>query len=55
MALFFLVVGAAVARGLDIECGCFGTADASHVGIAKLLENTGLLAVAVVGALKPRE
>ena len=55
MALFVLVVAAAVARGLDIECGCFGTADASHVGLAKLAENTGLLALAVVGALKPRE
>jgi uncharacterized membrane protein YphA (DoxX/SURF4 family) len=55
MALFLVVVGAAVARGLDIECGCFGTADAAHVGLAKLLENTGLLALAVVGCLKPRE
>ena len=55
MLLFTLAVAAAVARGLDIECGCFGTADASHVGLAKLLENTGLLALAFVGALKPRE
>jgi uncharacterized membrane protein YphA (DoxX/SURF4 family) len=55
MALFVVAVGLAVARGLDIECGCFGTADAGHVGMAKLLENTGLLALAVVGALKPRE
>lgn len=55
MGLFVLIVGIAVARGLDIECGCFGTANAAHVGLAKLLENTGLLAVAVVACLRPRE
>ena len=36
MGLFVFVVAAALARGLDIECGCFGTADASRVGTAKL-------------------
>jgi uncharacterized membrane protein YphA (DoxX/SURF4 family) len=55
MALFVVVVAAAVARGLDIECGCFGTADAGRVGLAKLMENLGLLAMAVVGCIQPRE
>ncbi len=55
MALFVIIVGVSVARGLDIECGCFGTTDASRVGLAKLIENSCLLAVAVVGCLKPRE
>ena len=55
MGLFVFVVAAAVARGLDIECGCFGTADASHVGTAKLIENVGLLALALVASLKPAE
>jgi putative oxidoreductase len=41
-----LAVGSAVARGLDFECGCFGTSDGSRVGTAKLLENLALLAVA---------
>lgn len=54
MALFVVAVGAAVARNLDIECGCFGTADAARVGSAKLLENLGLLVVAIVGAGKAR-
>jgi putative oxidoreductase len=53
MALFVVAVGIAIARGLDIECGCFGTADASHVGLTKLLENTGLLALALVGSRRP--
>ena len=53
MGLFVFVVAAAVARGLDIECGCFGTADASRVGNAKLIENVGLLALALIASLKP--
>ncbi|MGH7730790.1 MAG: MauE/DoxX family redox-associated membrane protein [Candidatus Eiseniibacteriota bacterium] len=55
MGLFVFVVAAAVARGLDIECGCFGTADASRVGTAKLIENVGLLALALIASLKPGE
>ncbi|MEK7824603.1 MAG: MauE/DoxX family redox-associated membrane protein [Candidatus Eisenbacteria bacterium] len=54
MALFVAVVAAAVVRGLDIECGCFGTADAGSVGVVKLLENLGLLALAVIASLRPR-
>jgi hypothetical protein len=55
MGLFVLVVGIAVLRGLDIECGCFGTTDAGRVGLAKLFENSCLLAVAMVACLRPRE
>ena len=36
MAVFLLGVGLAVARGLDIECGCFGTTDGANVGLAKM-------------------
>jgi uncharacterized membrane protein YphA (DoxX/SURF4 family) len=53
MGLFVFVVAAAVARGLDIECGCFGTSDASRVGTAKLIENVGLLALALIASLEP--
>lgn len=53
MGLFVFVVAAALARGLDIECGCFGTSDASRVGTAKLIENVGLLALAGIASLKP--
>lgn len=53
LAVFTVAVGAAIARGLDIKCGCFGTSDASRVGLAKLLENLLLLAVAVAGTLRP--
>jgi putative oxidoreductase len=53
MMVFVVAVGAALARGLDIECGCFGTADATRVGAAKLLENVGLLALAAIGCRSP--
>jgi len=54
MVVFIAAVAAAVARGLDIECGCFGTGDGSRAGAAKLLENTGLLALAALSTLRPR-
>lgn len=47
MIVFTLMVIAALLRGLDIDCGCFGTHDAQKVGILKLLENTGLIILAV--------
>ena len=53
MVMFVVAVTAALARGLDIECGCFGTSDAGRTGVAKLLENIGLLALATIASLKP--
>lgn len=52
LVVFTVAVVAAVARGLDIECGCFGTADASQVGLRKILENLGMLAIAGVASLR---
>jgi hypothetical protein len=49
-----LAVASAVTRGLDFECGCFGTSDASRVGPTKLLENLAMLAVAWIATLRPR-
>jgi len=54
MILFTVVVGIALARGLDVACGCFGTADGSRVGAQKLLENSGLTVLALLGTLRPR-
>ena len=55
MVVFLVAVGQAVARDLDIECGCFGTADAAKVGLQKLLENTLLTLFATVASLVPRD
>ena len=54
LVVFTVAVVAAVARGLDIECGCFGTADAAHVGWVKIAENLGLIAIAAVAAAGPQ-
>ena len=54
MVGFTLAVSLAVARGLDIECGCFGTLDATRVGGTKLLENLALTGVAIVASLRAR-
>ena len=54
MAVFTVAVSQAVLRGLDFECGCFGTADGSRIGVLKLAENLVMLAVAVIASLRPR-
>lgn len=51
MFVFIVAVAQAAIRGLDIECGCFGTADGTRVGLEKLLENIGLFALAVISTL----
>jgi len=51
-AVFTLAVIAAWIRGLDIECGCFGTADSSRVGLEKLLQNSGMLVLALFAGLR---
>lgn len=40
--VFWLAVVSALARGLDIDCGCFGEGS-STVGMITLLRNTGFL------------
>ncbi len=43
MIVFIAAISIAVARGLDIECGCFGTRDGSHVGLLKIIEDLFIL------------
>jgi uncharacterized membrane protein YphA (DoxX/SURF4 family) len=54
LGVFTLAVAAAWVRGLDFECGCFGKASASRIGLAKLAENGAYLLVAAVAVLRPR-
>jgi uncharacterized membrane protein YphA (DoxX/SURF4 family) len=54
MVGFTVAVGAAWARGLDFECGCFGKASASRIGAQKFFENVAWTVVAVVATLRPR-
>ena len=53
LIVFTVAVILAVARGLDIECGCFGTTDATRVGWTKIAENLGLIAIAAIAAWGP--
>ena len=54
MVAFTLAVAQAVARRLDIECGCFGTTDATRVGTSKLLENLALTIASLIASLRAR-
>lgn len=54
MIFFTIGVAQAAARGLNFECGCFGKADSSTIGVRKLLENVGLSVVALIATLRRR-
>ena len=48
LIVFILAVLISLFRGLDINCGCFGTVDGSKVGLQKILENIGLLVLGFI-------
>ena len=54
LAVFTAAIGVAVARGLDISCGCFDTKGGTKVGALKILENTAYLAAALAVAFGDR-
>lgn len=47
MLVFTGAVGIALARGLDISCGCFDTAGGTKVGLKKVAENVVLSLAAI--------
>jgi putative oxidoreductase len=52
---FGIAVSAALMRGLDIECGCFGTATGARVGLMTLgIDIAGLVAsaISIIGSAK---
>ncbi|MDB6108996.1 MAG: putative methylamine utilization protein MauE [Pedosphaera sp.] len=44
--VFAVVIGSALARGLNIDCGCFGTLGGKHIGLANLAIDTALFCLA---------
>jgi uncharacterized membrane protein YphA (DoxX/SURF4 family) len=48
LIVFILAVLISLFRGLDINCGCFGTVNGSEVGLQKILENIGLLVSSLI-------
>ncbi|MGE5621043.1 MAG: MauE/DoxX family redox-associated membrane protein [archaeon] len=47
LLMFIILVMISISRGLNIECGCFGTASGSRVGWQKIFENLGLMALGI--------
>jgi uncharacterized membrane protein YphA (DoxX/SURF4 family) len=47
-AVFFAVIVSALARGLNIECGCFGTVGGKHIGAVNLAIDSTLLVFAAL-------
>jgi uncharacterized membrane protein YphA (DoxX/SURF4 family) len=46
LVMFIIAIGQAVGRGLNIECGCFGTVEGRKVGLVALAEDAAMLAAA---------
>jgi len=48
LVIFIIAIAISMARGLNIDCGCFGTVDGAKVGLLKILENVGLLILGLI-------
>jgi len=46
LIIFLTAIGQALARGLDVRCGCFGTVEARKVSALALGQDAALLAMA---------
>jgi uncharacterized membrane protein YphA (DoxX/SURF4 family) len=52
LTVFTLGVIQALARGLSFDCGCFGKVGSAPIGVKKLAENLGMIAVGIVAAVE---
>ena len=48
LVVFIIAIIISLFRGLDIDCGCFGTVSGTKLGLTKLLENCILLFMGIV-------
>jgi len=48
LVIFIIAIAISLARGLNIDCGCFGTANGNELGSIKLFQNIGLLAIGII-------
>ncbi len=53
-AMFSIVIVSALVRGLNIECGCFGTVGGQHVGLVNLAIDALLFSLATILAGRAR-
>lgn len=57
LVAFIVLIGQALIRGLDVECGCFGDLSPfckAKVGMCNIVQNSIMLAGALIIALTPR-
>lgn len=47
LGIFIIAIAISLFRGLNIDCGCFGTAGGAKVGAQKLIENTFLVLLGI--------
>ncbi|OGU77463.1 MAG: hypothetical protein A2V93_00195 [Ignavibacteria bacterium RBG_16_34_14] len=47
VGIFMITITISLLRGLNIDCGCFGTAGGSKIGIQKLIENFLLILLGI--------
>ena len=48
LIIFIIAIAISLARGLNIDCGCFGTTNGNDIGLVKLFQNIGLLAIGII-------
>jgi uncharacterized membrane protein YphA (DoxX/SURF4 family) len=48
LVVFIIAIAISLARGLNIDCGCFGTTNGNELGSLKLFENIGLLVIGII-------
>lgn len=53
LAMFIAAIGWAMANGLQIDCGCFGSANKEEVGWGKIWKNLGMMAMCAYLVWRP--
>jgi uncharacterized membrane protein YphA (DoxX/SURF4 family) len=53
--MFIVAIAAAVARGLSIECGCFGTVGGRSTGIVSIIQDLILLTIGIWLVWRPEK
>jgi len=48
LSLFIVAIAVSLFRGLNINCGCFGTVGGTKVGLLKIIENSILLFMGIL-------
>jgi putative oxidoreductase len=55
LVVFLFAIGQAVVRGLNINCGCFGTVEGRKVGLIAMAEDVAMLAGALWLTIRQRD